>query len=128
MNYDKLDKDYRDEGWGRITDKALYIRPYQVVSQARQVARHVFESVGDYPGGFKWINKKAWVIDEDFKYQAKVLCSFPKSNGKVLYIVEDNGRIFVHREEQIEYIDIKPSGEPKTGHVNPYQLIGKDYD
>ncbi len=33
-----LDRSYRNDGWGRITDKALQIAPSDVESQARRVA------------------------------------------------------------------------------------------
>lgn len=67
------------------------------------------------PPGFVWINKPAIVSGEDFTYRAQVLCSFPKTSGKVRYIVEDNGRIFVQRESQIKFIDDDPSVEEQLG-------------
>ena len=57
------------------------------------------------PARFKWINKPVTVIGEDFTYKAYCLCAFPKRNGKVRYIVEDNGRLFIQREEQINWLD-----------------------
>lgn len=54
--------------------------------------------------GFKWINKSVEVRGEDFSYVATCLCSFPKTNGKVRYIVEDNGRLFIQREEQLDFL------------------------
>lgn len=57
------------------------------------------------PPGFVWINRPAIVSGEDFTYEATVLCSFPKSNGKVRFIVEDHGRIFIQRDAQIKYTD-----------------------
>jgi hypothetical protein len=38
-----IDEECREEGWGRITDKALGIPPSDVESQARSVARWAFE-------------------------------------------------------------------------------------
>lgn len=57
----------------------------------------------EVPVRFEWINKPCIVRGEDFQYKATCLCSFPKSNGKVRYIVEDNGRLFVQRLEQITF-------------------------
>lgn len=55
------------------------------------------------PTDFIWINKRCVVRGEDFSYEATCLCCFPKSNGKVRYIVEDNGRLFIQRKEQITF-------------------------
>jgi hypothetical protein len=52
---------------------------------------------------FTWIDQDVTVRGEDFTYRARCLCSFPKSNGKVRYIVEDNGRLFVQRREQLTF-------------------------
>lgn len=57
----------------------------------------------ELPEGFQWINKPVTVIGEDFTYEATCLCSFPKSNGKVRYIVEDRGRLFIQRESQLKW-------------------------
>jgi hypothetical protein len=57
-----------------------------------------------FPDGFEWINKKVLVKGEDFEYEAMCLCSFPKSSGKIRYIVEDHGRIFVQRKEQLTFL------------------------
>ena len=57
------------------------------------------------PARFEWINKPVTVIGEDFTYEAICLCAFPKSNGKVRYIVEDRGRLFVQRESQLKWPD-----------------------
>lgn len=43
VDYAKLDETYREEGWGKLTDKALGIRPSDVESQARQVARYAYD-------------------------------------------------------------------------------------
>lgn len=56
------------------------------------------------PHGFKWICRPARIRGEDFEYEALVLCCFPKSSGKIRYIVEDRGRLFIQREEQITYL------------------------
>lgn len=66
---------------------------------------------GYHPGGFTWIFREAEVRGEDFTYRAVVLCSFPKRNGKVRYIVEDNGRIFIQRIEQITFVgdEVRPT-------------------
>lgn len=60
----------------------------------------------ELPEGFRWINKPVTVIGEDFTYEATCLCSLPKSNGKIRYIVEDRGRLFIQREEQIMWLDL----------------------
>lgn len=39
QQYENIVSMYRDEGWGKITDKALRISPSDVESQARSVAR-----------------------------------------------------------------------------------------
>jgi len=56
-----------------------------------------------FPEGFEWINQPVTVRGEDFSYEATCLCSFPKSSGKVRYIVEDNGRLFIQRKEQLTF-------------------------
>lgn len=58
------------------------------------------------PEGFTWINKPCVVSSEDFSYKATCLCSFPKRSGKVRYIVEDNGRLFIQRKEQITFCQV----------------------
>lgn len=40
-----LNKMYRDEGWGGITDEALGIEPVDVESQARIVAEWAFDQI-----------------------------------------------------------------------------------
>lgn len=48
MNEDRkkaLDDAYRAEGWGKITDAALEIRPSNVESQARDVARWAYAEI-----------------------------------------------------------------------------------
>lgn len=57
------------------------------------------------PADFVWINKLASIRGEDFTYQGRVLCSFPKSSGKVRYIVEDRGRLFIQRESQVTWLE-----------------------
>lgn len=52
---------------------------------------------------FTWIDIPVVVKGEDFQYEATCLCSFPKKNGKVRYIVEDNGRLFIQKREQIVF-------------------------
>lgn len=99
--FPNLDVLYREEGWGRIAEKALGTEPSNIEVAARMVARYMFDMVGDPPKGFTWINKPCEVRGEDFTYQATCLCSFPKSNGKVRYIVEDRGRLFVQRPDQV---------------------------
>lgn len=56
------------------------------------------------PEGFEWINKPVVVHGEGFQYRATCLCSFPKINGKILYIVEEHGRIFIQRKEQLRFL------------------------
>ncbi len=41
----RLNKLYRDEGWGHITDDALGIAPVDVESQARSVASYAAEEI-----------------------------------------------------------------------------------
>lgn len=45
-DYDKLDRRYREAGWGLITDAALGIPPHRVESQARMVADFATELAG----------------------------------------------------------------------------------
>ncbi len=74
----------------------------------------------EMPVHFEWINKRVVVKGEDFEYKAKCLCSFPKSNGKVRYIVEDNGRLFIQRREQLTFIEDRPfNPPPKVGTEPP---------
>jgi len=42
---ERLNKRYREEGWGKITDKALCIDPYDVESAARCVARWSYDHI-----------------------------------------------------------------------------------
>ena len=63
----------------------------------------MWEAVNKAPNDFVWINKPATVRGEDFYYEATVLCSFPKTSGKVRYIVEDHGRLFIQRGTQITF-------------------------
>lgn len=67
------------------------------------------------PEGFEWIGKPCEVRGEDFTYEATCLCSFPKTNGKVRYIVEDRGRLFIQREEQIVWLD--PEADQTIGEA-----------
>ncbi len=60
-------------------------------------------SAVEQPTSFRWINKPVTVIGEDFSYEAICLCAFPKTNGKVRYIVEDRGRLFIQRESQLKW-------------------------
>ncbi len=41
----RLNKRYRDEGWGHITDAALGIAPVDVESQARSVASYAADEI-----------------------------------------------------------------------------------
>jgi hypothetical protein len=77
--------------------------------------------VKEFPESFEWINRRAVIRGEDFEYEAVVLCSFPKTSGKVRYVVEDRGRIFVQREAQIRYLELKKSGGgcPHCGFSHP---------
>lgn len=61
------------------------------------------------PPGFVWINRPVRVRGDDFTYVATCLCSFPKTNGKVRYIVEDNGRLFIQRDSQLEFLADTPT-------------------
>jgi hypothetical protein len=68
------------------------------------------------PARFEWINKSVTVIGEDFSYEATCLCAFPKTNGKVRYIVEDRGRLFIQRESQLVWMDEPKPQAPETEH------------
>lgn len=82
---------------------------------AKRNEGYSFESLGEdlpdvtaelsrIPPDFEWIDRDCVVRGEDFTYRARCLCSFPKTNGKVRYIVEDNGRIFVQRGSQVSFL------------------------
>lgn len=77
--------------------------------------------------GLVWINKPCLVTGEDFSYQATCLCSFPKTNGKIRYIVEDRGRLFIQRREQLTFpgdatLQDRPCMYPGDGR---HQTIGE---
>lgn len=55
------------------------------------------------PTDLVWLNKPVTVHGEDFSYEAIALLQFPKRNGKLRYMVEDNGRLFVQRREQLAF-------------------------
>lgn len=57
----------------------------------------------ELPEDFQWLDLPVTVRGEDFSYEATCLCSFPKKNGKVRYVVEDRGRLFIQRSEQLEF-------------------------
>lgn len=71
---------------------------------AIEVRERMYGRLPVLPSGFAWVDREADITGEDFTYRARVLCSFPKKNGKVRYVVEDQGRIFVQRLEQIKYV------------------------
>lgn len=113
MTEDELNEQYRAEGWGRLAEAALGIKPSDVESQARTVARAWHDSVKMLmPDGFVWIDRPVEVRGEDFVYLAQCLCSFPKTSGKIRYVVEDRGRIFVQRQEQLTFIDFPVAHHP----------------
>ena len=56
----------------------------------------------------RWIGCPVRVRGEDFDYEATCLLAFRKLNGKVRYIVEDNGRLFIQRREQLTFLDGRP--------------------
>lgn len=62
------------------------------------------------PASFEWINRPAIIRGVNYSYLAVVLCSFPETSGKVRYIVEDSGRLFIQRKEQITYADVDDQG------------------
>lgn len=62
-----------------------------------------------WPPGFAWLKEPVLVKGESFRYFGTALCSFPKLDGKVRYVVEDQGRLFVQRGEQLDFI---PKSEP----------------
>lgn len=70
----------------------------------RFVATTLARYLKEIPDGFTWIDKRVRVRGEDFEYEAQCICSFPKASGKVRYIVEDRGRIFIQREEQLTFL------------------------
>lgn len=66
-------------------------------------------------------------VRRGLQYIARVLCSFPKSNGKVRYVVEDHGRIFIQREPQIRYLDEQPEKfvDPNQHPEYPEDPLGR---
>jgi hypothetical protein len=48
-----INKIYRDEGWGKITDLSLGIPPENVESQARMVARWAHDRISQLEKGIK---------------------------------------------------------------------------
>lgn len=86
-------------------------------------------AVDSEPAEFLWLNRKAIVRGEDFSYEATVLCSFPKTNGKIRYIVEDNGRLFIQRKDQITFKDDPELGwlfdEIKDSGNNDFDPLGR---
>jgi hypothetical protein len=81
------------------------MKPEGLISadDAKAICSRIVAALGSAPEGFTWIFQPVRVKGEDFSYDALCLCSFPKSSGKVRYIVEDNGRIFVQRREQLTF-------------------------
>lgn len=75
------------------------------------------------PHGFRWINQPVIVKGEDFSYEAVCLCSFPKKNGKIRYIVEDNGRLFIQRFEQLTFLNTTDYGTYRG-----WKLYRADFD
>lgn len=92
--------------WDMLVDQG-WVPPKKPTDAISLVVRLLQLDKG--PEGFEWINRKAEVSGEDFTYVAQVLCSFPKTNGKVRYVVEDRGRLFIQRDAQIKYMDGKVS-------------------
>jgi hypothetical protein len=93
---------------GRMMDGTPKMGKFEAEDLYRQGKKFLAETESGVkevpvPHRFTWIDRPAKISGEDFSYLARVLCSFPKSNGKVRYIVEDNGRLFIQREEQIQY-------------------------
>lgn len=86
----------------------------------------IVDAVNNTPNDFVWINKPATVRGEDFSYEATVLCSFPKTSGKVRYVVEDHGRIFIQRGTQITFI-AKESGPESLRDMDEFSgsIAGK---
>lgn len=68
-----------------------------------EVRTRIYGCMAELLPKFTWIDVPVVVKGEDFQYEATCLCSFPKKNGKVRYIVEDNGRLFIQRREQIVF-------------------------
>lgn len=97
-------KDYAD-GWIPFHNEEAAINASEVMGAVIQglYTRDGSVDVDALPRGFEWINKPVTVRGEDFTYEALCLCSFPKSSGKVRYIVEDNGRLFIQRKEQLTF-------------------------
>lgn len=82
----------------------------EVIKQFRDVGGDSGEMVESFfPIGFVWINRPVRVRGEDFTYEATCLCSFPKTSGKVRYVVEDHGRLFIQRESQLEFLADAPT-------------------
>lgn len=96
MDNEKLNKLYRAEGWGLITDLALGVEPTEVESSAREVARKALELIriayflgfyvsgegwnGEYPYADKGINPltdPAWIACRNNRI-AKLLSGYYK--------------------------------------------------
>jgi hypothetical protein len=82
----------------------------QLVAVDRAIATLIEVADGELIEGFRWINRRCVVKSEDFEYQAICLLSFPKSNGKIRYIVEDHGRLFIQKPEQVFFGEDVPNG------------------
>lgn len=71
----------------------------------------------EVPDGFEWINKPVTVRGDDFTYEATCLCKFPKTSGKIRYIVEDRGRLFIQRDEQLTFLTPMQERMQKEGEL-----------
>jgi len=62
---DRLDHTYREEGWGLITDKAFAgrVRPLDVESQAREVARYAYDEIRGHIAAFN--NQSHQLFEQD---------------------------------------------------------------
>jgi hypothetical protein len=62
---DRLDQTYREEGWGLMTDKAFggRVRPLDVESQAREVARWAYAEIKQHVDTFN--NQSQQLFEQD---------------------------------------------------------------
>lgn len=111
--YELLEMLDRADNPAKLTgDELKVLETLKKKSQIRDEIIETLQAQDPSPEGFKWIGRNAIVGGEDFTYVGHVLCSFPKTSGKVRYVVEDNSRLFIQREAQIKYTDVDEAGNP----------------
>jgi len=67
QTYARLDLQYRNEGWGVITDKAFAgrIRPLDIESQARDVARYAYYEIKRHIDAFNRQSQQLFGQDQE---------------------------------------------------------------